>query len=354
MTPHKRPIIGLIFTGGGIAARRNKKTSEMIGLYDFNDWMLQVPEINFIAEIRPIPLFNLAGYEIGPTHWLEIAKAIYANLDKCDGFVVTHGLDTIVYSATAVSFLLRKTGKPVIFTGSRFSPNEEETSSVMNNNKALYKNTLGSIEAKSNLINAVQAATMDIGEVCLLFGSQLLRANRSTLVDLFGKDVFDSARIKSLGKVHFGLELREHRYPRNEEAKPKLLQKIETKIGYIRLFPGMYQYCIDDMMERDFRGIVIKPYFLGEFSSTMYQSLEKARAKDIEIVAVSSALKGSIDFSTYPGAHIGSKLDIISAYDMTPECALTKFMIVLGQFIKHSDIKKQMQKDWAGEISLTK
>jgi len=350
MSFHKRLKIGLIFTGGGIAARHDPKTLEMVGMYDFHEWMLSVPEINLIAEIKPIPLFNIGGYEIEAKHWLKLAETIYGQLKECDGFVVTHGLDTIVYSASAVSFLLRNLGKPVIFTGSRFPPNEQEANSIVASHKNIYKNTLGGIEAKSNLINAVQAATMDIGEVCILFGSKLLRANRASAVDLFGPDIFDSGEIEPLGEVNFGLELNDHRSGRDNDKKTRLIKSIEEKVGYLKVNPVIDSESVNRRIKDRYRGIVIEPYFVGEFPSKIFKALKKATDQGMIIVAARGAFEGSIDFALYPGGQIGEDLDIISAQDMTPEATLTKLMIVLGKTKDKKNIKKMLRNDWAGEI----
>ncbi len=350
MSPHKRPKIGLLFTGGGIAARRDKKTSDFIEICDFNEWMLQVPEINLIAEITPINVFNLGGYQIGSSHWLELAKVVYNNLDSCDGFVITHGLDTILYTASALSFLLKDLGKPVIFTGSRFPPDQEEANSLIASHKDTYKNTLGGIEAKSNLINAVQAATMDIGEVCLLFGSKLLRANRASAVNLFGRDVFGSGEVDPLGEVNFGLELKDHRIRRNPNKKTKLIKTLENKIYFTKITPQVDPNLLRSLIREKYKGLVIEPYFMGEFPPKMVDVLKEMTEEGIILVAASSCFKGSIDFTLYAGGQIGEDLDMISARNMTPSTALTKLMIIMGKESNKVRIKKLMQESWAGEI----
>ena len=88
-----------------------------------------------------------------------------------------------------------------------------------------------------------------------------------------------------------------------------------------------------------------------EFPPKIFGVLEEATDKGIMIVAVSSSLGGSIDFTLYAGGQIGEDLDIISARDMTPEAALTKLMVVLGQVKSRQKVKKMIQESWAGEIS---
>jgi len=350
--PHfKRPKIGLIFTGGGIAARRDSDTLKLLGRYDFNKWMLEVSEIGLIAEIQPINLFSIGSHDIKTNHWLKIAESIYKNIKKCDGFVVTHGLDTIVYTAAAVSFLLKDLGKPVVFTGSRFPPNLDEANNMLIGRKDIYKNTLGGIEAKSNLINAVQAATMDIGEVCVLFGNKLLRANRTSTVDLFGPNIFDSGEVKPIGEVNFGLELYEHRFRRDSGKKTKLIRKIKEKVAYLKLFPQIESRFIESLVEQGYKAIIIEPFFTGEFPSHLGDVLKKITEEGVILVAACSSFQGSIDFSLYDGGQMGNDLEMISGFDMTPEAVLTKLTVILGEETNRKKIKKLMHKNWAGEIS---
>ncbi|KKP69624.1 hypothetical protein A2X44_03655 [candidate division CPR3 bacterium GWF2_35_18] len=351
MSMNKRPKIGLILTGGGIAARRDPKTLKMLSSCDFNEWMLEIPEINLIAEIHPINLFNVSGYEISSKHWLQIAESIYENYKDCDGFVITHGLDTIVYTASAVSFLLRNLGKPVIFTGSRFPPNEKEANVIFNTHKDIYKNTMGSIEARSNLINAVQAATMDLSEVCILFGKKLLRANRTSVVDLFGSDIFGSGEFEALGEVQFGLDLSPHRFKRDLDKKLRVMKNIEKKVGYLKLYPQIDPKLFEVLVENHYRGLLIVPYFMGEFPPHIVDVLKKATDKGMIIVAARASFSGSIDFSIYYGGKVGGDLGIISAIDMTSTAALTKLMVVLGEEKNRQKIEKMIQTDWCGEIT---
>lgn len=354
MSMNKRPKIGLIFTGGGIAARRDPNTSKLLGSYNYNNWMLEIPEINLIAEIKPINLLDIASYEIQPKHWIKIAQTIFDNYYDCNGFVVTHGLDTIIYSASAVSFILQNLGKPVIFTGSRFPPNLEEVKKIVNlsSNREIYKNTVGTLEAKSNLINSVNAATMDFGEVCILFGSKLLRANRTSVVNLFGDNIFNSGEIDALGDVNFGLDLHSHRIKRDESKKLNFIPEVEDRVAFLKVFPNFDVKLLDYLTENDYKGLLIEPYFMGEFPSILSSSLENVVKKGITIVAARDAYKGAIDFSLYSGGKIGINLEIISALDMNPIAALTKLMVVLGQEKDRQKIKKMIQTDWCGEITI--
>ena len=54
-----------------------------------------------------------------PEDWLTIAREAYTGLKEYDGIVITHGTDTMAYTAGALSFMLRGLSKPVVLTGSQ-------------------------------------------------------------------------------------------------------------------------------------------------------------------------------------------------------------------------------------------
>ena len=107
-----------------------------------------------ITEYEPL----LDSANARPADWLRIARDIVEHRHHYDGFVVLHGTDTMAYTASALAFLLRGLGKPVVVTGSQIP--------------------LGVLrsDGRQNLLTSVLvAARDDVKEVCLVFGSQILR-----------------------------------------------------------------------------------------------------------------------------------------------------------------------------------
>ena len=74
----------------------------------------EVPELS-ITEYEPL----LDSANARPADWLRIARDIAEHRHSYDGFVVLHGTDTMAYTASALAFLLRGLGKPVVVTGSQ-------------------------------------------------------------------------------------------------------------------------------------------------------------------------------------------------------------------------------------------
>ena len=109
----------LIATGGTIASKpTDNGLAPQLGFQEIIDY---VPEIKELADIDAIQLFNIDSTNLYWKHWIEIAKCIQENYDKYDGFVVTHGTDTMAYTASAISYMVQNSKKPIVFTGSQKS-----------------------------------------------------------------------------------------------------------------------------------------------------------------------------------------------------------------------------------------
>ena len=118
----------------------------------------ELSEVLTITEYAPL----LDSANALPADWLRIARDIAQHRQHYDGFVVLHGTDTMAYTASALAFLLRGLDKPVVVTGSQIP--------------------LGVLrsDGRQNLLTAVLvAARDDVREVCLVFGSQILRGCRT-------------------------------------------------------------------------------------------------------------------------------------------------------------------------------
>ena len=111
--------IMLIATGGTIASKIT--AGGLMPAISSRELLSYVPEISSVAEVTAVQPFNLDSTNISPAHWLEIARIIEANYTAFDGFVVTHGTDTMAYTAAALSYLVQNSPKPVVLTGSQKS-----------------------------------------------------------------------------------------------------------------------------------------------------------------------------------------------------------------------------------------
>ena len=99
----------MISTGGTIAS---KQTDEGLLPGISSEQILEcVPEAAEICNITAVQLFNLDSTNVKAEHWLAIARHVEDNYEKYDGFVITHGTDTMAYTAAALSYLIQNSPK---------------------------------------------------------------------------------------------------------------------------------------------------------------------------------------------------------------------------------------------------
>ncbi|WP_456454094.1 Glu-tRNA(Gln) amidotransferase subunit GatD, partial [Thermococcus sp.] len=161
------PSVAIIGTGGTIASRIDYKTGAVHAAFTAEELAKAVPEIFEIANITPKLLFNIMSEDMRLEYWIKIAHEVAGMLNSSeDGVVIAHGTDTMAYTASALSFMLRDLGKPVILVGSQRSSDRPSSDAAM------------------NLICSVRMATADFGEVAIVMhgetGDTYCLAHRGT------------------------------------------------------------------------------------------------------------------------------------------------------------------------------
>ena len=129
------PSIGLVVTGGTIASKVDPKTGGAKPLTDINEFAKFYPALFKIANVKTIESpFMIASESMNSEHWIKIAQSIKKLLDDDDisGVVVTHGTDSLGYTAAALSFFLRNLNKPVILTYSQRSIDRASSDASLN------------------------------------------------------------------------------------------------------------------------------------------------------------------------------------------------------------------------------
>ena len=129
----------LIYTGGTIGMEKDYATGSLVP-FNFQDIFQKIPELKLLeCDVSVHPFAKpLDSSDMGPDQWRIIAKHIEKNYDNFDGFLILHGTDTMSYSASALSFMLKGLRKPVIFTGSQLPVGDLRTDAKENLLTSLY------------------------------------------------------------------------------------------------------------------------------------------------------------------------------------------------------------------------
>ena len=301
----------LLSTGGTISSVRSKDglipaTSENI----VN--ILSDDEINLTSK----SIMVLDSSNIEPEEWKTIAIEIYDNLNKYDGIIITHGTDTMAYTASMISFMVQNPNIPIVFTGSQLPISHPLSDAIDNLHCALAM-------AKSGYPGIFLAFDRKI-----MFGCRCVKARTSSF------DAFESINFKKVGYISAsGLIVRKNMIPYSS-LKPTLNINIDTKVFLLKLTPTTDPNIIPILIDSGIHGIVIEAYGAGGISfirRDFVTEIKKAILHNVPIVVCSQCLYERSNFNIY---EVGTKVlasGAIGALDMTTEAAVTKLMYALGQ-----------------------
>ncbi len=335
--PHKKGLktITILSLGGTIASRVDYTTGGVIADYDAHDYVQMMPELAKTANIKAERILQVMSEDLDPKNYVQIAKEIIKH--ESDGFVVTQGTDTLHYSAAALSFLLNKFGKPVVFTAAQRSIDRGSSDAFMNLMCAVKAAT----EMKKGVYVCMHATSSD--DYCLLINGTKARKMHTSRRDAF-RPINGGVAAKAYpDKIEIIGEM-----SGKGDAKPEIDGGM-AEAGLIKTYPGMDADIIDFYVKKGVKGIVIEATGLGNIPQKLVPKLEKV---NIPIVISSQTIYGRVHPLVYANLReLSVKLGCIFAEDMTPETAYVKLMWALSKAKGHDAVKELMLTNIAGEIS---
>lgn len=338
----KRKVL-LIYTGGTIGMEKDYDTGSLRA-FDFSNIFEKMPEMNLIeCEISVQPFKKpLDSSDMGPKEWKKIAKYIAKNYDSYDGFLILHGTDTMSYTASALSFMLKNLRKPVILTGSQLPIGDLRT------------------DAKENLLTSLYYASLYendeavIQEVTIYFEYKLLRGNRTLKYSAEYFDAYQSPNYPVLGQsgVHLNIE-KDFLWRTRSDADFYMDDHISQEVLFWRIFPGMHLEHFAEIPKM--KVLILQVFGSGTIFNTpkTQQTLQMLRDRGTEIVVVSQCVSGGISFGKYTNSNIFSKIGAISGYDMTAESAITKAMHVLENPNYTGSFADNFARNLCGEVTVS-
>ncbi|MHA1775508.1 MAG: L-asparaginase 1 [Promethearchaeia archaeon] len=338
----KLPKILLIGTGGTITAQKIDQAWSP-GKFTEEDLLQFIPEIRKLAEIDTTNLFNIDSVCMQPKYWVKIAETIRKEYDNYQGFVITHGTDTLHYTASSLSFLMQNLTKPVVLTGSMVPPH-----------------VLGT-DAWRNLTDAIRVAVeTKIHEVLIVFNRKILRGNRTKKFREVEFDAYQSIGMQPIGIVEQDIRYSGVPYfSRDQNEKPIFYDKMELEVCIQKITPGYNPEIIAKLREIGYKGIVTEGFGSGNipiYENSLIKEIEQSTRAKIPVIVCSQCAIGFSWMDLYESGKMALIAGAIPGYDMIAETAMTKLMWILGNFpnLTMEEIRAKVLEDVSGEISSIK
>lgn len=276
-----------------------------------------------------------------PSIWIEMAQIIRDNYERYDGFVILHGSDTMAFSASILSFLLEGLQKPVILSGSQLPIGEIRT------------------DARENLMTALEIASAKkddrsiIQEVCILFDNKLFRGNRSFKYNSDKFEAFRSPNYPVLAEAGIHIRYNHDVLLDNTNKECIYHDKIDNRVGVLKLFPGISIETIRAVLDSPVRSIVMETFGSGNTmtDSWFLDALQQTIQSGKNILDISQCKVGSVELGRYETSNELKSIGVLNGYDMTFETAVTKLMYLQGELADQEQVAYWIQQNIRGELT---
>ena len=339
----KLPNVSLVSTGGTITSRVDYRTGAVHPITKPAELLSQIPELKKIANISVTPAMSKFSEEFSPDDWSKLAGFVGRELNKENvrGVIVTHGTDTLHYTAAALAFALEGLGKPVAIVGGQRSSDR------------------GSFDGAMNLICGTHYANSDIAEVaivlhgtssddyCIANPGTKTKKMHTTMRNTFRPiNSMPYAKILKTGKIEKlrGSNLR-------HAGEVNVQSQFEDKVALIKYHPGLSPKILDFYVNEGYRGVIIEGTGLGHVSADTWLDSITVATKKMFVGMTSQANYGKVDPYVYSTGRDLFNHGVVYLGDMLAETAIVKLSWVLGQEKDKDKVRELMTSNLRGELS---
>ena len=307
----------MLGTGGTIACVPS--ADGLVPALDGPAMIRVVPELEEVCAIETKQILNLDSSNLAPEHWRSIAEAVAANYTSYDGFVITHGTDTMAYTAAALSQMLCNCQKPVVLTGAQL-PIQAEGS-----------------DAPNNIYHAFLAATSPLKGVALVFGDLVIHGAHAKKLYTQDFNGFASINREPLATISHNHLFWQKGYLQGGgygEGEFSINTQLEIKIAVVKIIPGATPDILDYYVAKGYKGLIIEGFGAGGVpngDNNWLPKLEQVLQQGIRVVCATQCLYDGVHLNTYPMGILAERLGAQSAGLDTLETSVVKLMQELAQ-----------------------
>ena len=303
----------MITTGGTIACI--KTSSGLIPHATPEELLKEVSIINTFCNPTGINLMCIDSTDMLPSDWIKIKDCIKEHYDNYDGFVICHGTDTLSYTASALSYLIQNSKKPIVLTGAQKPISTDST------------------DARNNLIDSFRYASSQYASgVVIVFDGKVIAGTKAQKIRSKSFNAFNSINFPEIAKIVDG-HIFQYIYQDIKESV-KFYDNLNEKVSIVTLTPGMNKNIIDAYFKEN-DAVIVSSYGTGGIPSRKeYSILDRIQywlAKGKILVMATQVQQEGSDMSIYHVAlRTKEKVSFLEAFDMNLPSVLTKMMWILS------------------------
>ncbi len=314
----------MIATGGTIASKNSGEG--YAPALSANELLDSVPELKNKCEVHTVQPFNLDSTNLYCKHWLELARLVKENYSHYDGFVITHGTDTMAYTAAALSYLVQNSKKPIVLTGSQRSAYLRDT------------------DARKNLYDAFSYCADDGAHgVHVVFDGKVILGTRAKKTRTRSYNAFASVDFPEIALVRDG-EIIYYGKEDVPEGEPRFYDALNSDVFLLKMIPGM-KADISEYLAQNYDGVMIESFGSGglpRYENDAFFSYLKKFTDQGKVVVVGTQVER--EGSALDVYEVGKRLvecgNVLEARSMTPEATVVKLMWILAQTRDMEEIKR--------------
>lgn len=326
----------LIATGGTIASKPTKVG--LVPSITSQEILEFVPSISDYCCVDAVQLMNIDSSNMSPEKWIMIANCVKENYDKYDGFVITHGTDTLAYSAAALSYLIQNSSKPVVMTGSQ---------------KSIY---LQDTDARKNLKDSFIYACDDKAcGVHIVFDSKVIVGTRARKTRTHSYNAFDSVDYPIVAVVFNDRVV--YYIEESYEDEVVFYDRLNTNVNVVKLIPGMrpeiFEFIgsISDVLIIEGFGVGGLPSYDEE--RALLETVKKLESEGKIFVMSTSVPHEGSNIEVYQvGNEAKFNHNILETYNMTLESTVCKMMWITSQTSDIDEVERMYYSPIANDIVL--